>query len=134
MFPPSICQTLGLTEFDVSDQEAYRIDKALQTIDFSETVVRSSFEDQFSPRKMSAIFDLPEILAKSPPISPNTFTVSDSPPPSPGIDKVPASLGSPRSVSLTSADGRHDSDTDSSETEISDSDVFSEHSEVSVHT
>jgi len=80
---------------------------------------------------MSAIFDLQShCLTTSPPLSPGAFTSPESPPLSPGVIIVPASPGSPRSVSLTSADGRHDSDTDSSETEISDSDVFSEHSEV----
>ncbi|KXJ21681.1 Eukaryotic elongation factor 2 kinase [Exaiptasia diaphana] len=125
----SICKTLGLTEFDVSDNEAYRIDKALQTIHFSETVVKSSFEEQFSPRKMSAIFDLhSHALAKSPPpISAEDFTVQESPPHSPGGE--PISPGSPRSISLTS-NGMKESDSESSETEISDSDVFSEHSEV----
>ncbi|EDO36975.1 predicted protein, partial [Nematostella vectensis] len=101
-----ICKTLGLTEFDISAVEDKRIDSAIQVIQDSSTVVKSSLEDQLSPRKMSAIFDLSE------------YCLGQSPPPSPGATEV-----SPRS-SVSSCNGNPSmSDSETSETE-SDTDVF----------
>lgn len=123
---------MGLTEFEVSDKEEYRIQKSLQSIQDSETVVKSSFEEQFSPRKMSAIFDLQShCMAKSPPQSPCSDKILESPPLSPRDVEIPESPTSPI-VSISSwMDGKL-SDSDTSETESDNSDVFIENSEVSV--
>ncbi|XP_031558636.1 eukaryotic elongation factor 2 kinase-like [Actinia tenebrosa] len=125
----SICKTLGLTEFEVSDKEEYRIKKSLQSIQDSKTVVKSSFEEQFSPRKMSAIFDLQShCMANSPPQSPGSDQILESPPTSPREVEIPESPTSPF-VSISSWTEGKLSDSDTSETESDNSDVFTENSE-----
>lgn len=91
-----------------------RIDAVLKNIQDSSTILRSS-EDCTSPgyRKISAIFDMTEYLAQSPPSSP-----ANSEPDSPR-----SSVSSYNDVSGFS---RQISDPESSETESDQSDVFTE--------
>lgn len=109
-----ICESLGLSPFDLSVKEMDRLDTALKNIQDSTTVLRSS-EMCVSPgRKLSSsIYDVTEYLAQSPPPSPSV-----SEPDSPGS-------------SVTSSDGllrysRQISDPETSETESDNSDVFTE--------
>lgn len=114
-----ICESLGLSPFDLSEKEMERIETALKNIQDSTTKLRSG-EMCISPgRKLSStIFDMTEYLAQSPPPSP-----SISEPDSPG-----SSLSSSEPLSGFS---RQISDPESSETESENSDVFTEN-EVSV--
>lgn len=110
-----ICESLGLSPFDLSDKEMERIDAVLKNIQDSSTILRSS-DDCTSPghRKISsAIFDMTQYLAQSPPPSP-----ANSEPESP--------RSSYSSLNELSKFSRQISDPDSSETESDQSDVFTE--------
>ena len=109
-----ICESLALSQFDLSDSEMDRIEGALRNIQDSSTVLRSSDECLSPGRKVSsAIYDMTEYLAQSPPASP-----------------IVSEPDSPRS-SLSSSNGlcrysRQTSDSDYSESESDMSDVFTE--------
>lgn len=110
-----ICESLGLSPFDLSEKEIDRIDAVLKNIQDSSTILRSS-DNCGSPghRKLSsAIFDMTEYLAQSPPPSP-----ANSEPDSPR-----SSFSSFNELSKYS---RQISDPESSETESDQSDVFTE--------
>ena len=108
-----ICESLGLSQFDLSEKEMDRIDETLKNIQDSSTILRG--DECMSPgRKLSsAIFDMTEYLAQSPPPSP-----ANSEPDSPR-----SSISSSNDVPRFS---RQMSDSDSSETESDQSDVFTE--------
>lgn len=110
-----ICESLGLSPFDLSEKEIDRIDAVLKNIQDSSTILRSS-DNCGSPghRKLSsAIFDMTEYLAQSPPPSP-----ANSEPDSP--------RSSFSSFTELSKYSRQISDPESSETESDQSDVFTE--------
>lgn len=112
-----ICHSLGLSQFDLSKKELVRIDKTLENIQDSSTIVKS-IDDCTSPghRKISsAIFDMTEYLAQSPPLSP-----AGSEPDSPRC-----SLSSCNELSRYSRQ-ISDPESSSSETESDQSDVFTE--------
>ena len=119
-----ICHSLGLSQFDLSKKELVRIDKTLENIQDSSTIVKS-IDDCTSPghRKISsAIFDMTEYLAQSPPLSP-----AGSEPDSPRC-----SLSSCNELSRYSRQ-ISDPESSSSETESDQSDVFTEN-EVTTYT
>ena len=111
-----ICESLGLSPFDLSEKEMDRIDAVLKNIQDSSTILRSN-DDCTSPghRKLSsAIFDMTEYLAQSPPPSPAT-SEPDSP------------RSSFSSFNELSKYSRQISDPESSsETESDQSDIFTE--------
>ena len=115
LFLHRICDSLGLSPFDLSDKEIDRIDAVLKNIQDSSTILRSSDKcDSPGHRKISsAIFDMTEYLAQSPPPSP-----ANSEPDSPR-----SSFSSFNELSKYS---RQISDPESSETESDQSDVFTE--------
>lgn len=110
-----ICESLGLSPFDLSEKEMDRIDAVLKNIQDSSTILRSN-DNCGSPghRKLSsAIFDMTEYLAQSPPPSP-----ANSEPDSP--------CSSFSSFNELSKYSRQISDPESSETESDQSDIFTE--------
>ena len=112
-----ICESLGLSPFDLSPKEIDRLDQALRNIQESTTVLKNSELCTSPGRKISStIYDMTEYLAQSPPPSPS-ISEPDSP---------RSSLSS--SSGLLSGYSRQlsDSQSDSSETESDQSDVFTE--------
>lgn len=119
-----ICESLGLSPFDLSPKEVDRIDQALRNIQESATVLKNSELCTSPGRKISStIYDMTEYLAQSPPPSPS-ISEPDSP---------RSSLSS--SSGLLSGYSRQlsDSQSDSSETESDQSDVFTENEDEEVH-
>lgn len=112
-----ICHSLELSQFDLSTKEMNRIDKTLENIQDSSTIVKS-MDDCTSPghRKISSvIFDMTEYLAQSPPPSP-----AGSEP-----DSFRSSLSSSYELSRYSRQ-ISEPESSSSETEGEQSDVFTE--------
>lgn len=112
-----ICHSLELSQFDLSTKEMNRIDKTLENIQDSSTIVKS-MDDCTSPghRKISSvIFDMTQHLAQSPPPSP-----AGSEP-----DSFRSSLSSSYELSRYSRQ-ISEPESSSSETEGEQSDVFTE--------
>ena len=64
-----ICETLGLTEFDLSPKEHERIESAFQNLRDSSTVLRTT-EDSASPSRKKDSYDMTDYVIQSPPPSP----------------------------------------------------------------
>lgn len=106
-----------MSPFDLSPKEIDRIDQALRNIQESTTVLKNSELCTSPGRKISStIYDMTEYLAQSPPPSPS-ISEPDSP---------RSSLSSSSGVLLGYSRQLSDSQSDSSETESDQSDVFTE--------